>query len=89
MKLLARAGTVSKSLREEPGVPEPTGGTKMVRVNADVAEWLGAIYDVTGEPSAQVLDPMIRADLFARFKQIEPAWLEIKKARDRHRKDAE
>ena len=67
--------------------PDPeSGGTSLVRVNADIAGWLGAIHLVTGQTAAQTLDPLIRPAVYIRFKEIESAWREIVKARSRHRK---
>lgn len=58
------------------------GGTKMVRVFADVADmasWVGRVEDV---PVAQLLDPMIRASLVAKYEAYRPEIERIKKAEE-------
>ncbi len=58
------------------------GGTKMIRVFADVADmasWVGRVEDT---PVAQLLDPMVRASLVAKYEAYRPEIERIKRAEE-------
>ena len=69
--------------------PEDEGGTRQVRVAGDLADMLGEIHDVTGEPTAQFLDPLIRASIEAEHVRLLPVIAAMKKARKRGRPQPE
>lgn len=53
-----------------------------VRVHADLGDMISGILEVEGEITcAQLLDPMLRAQITARFKKHEAAILKIRAAR--------
>lgn len=68
--------------RGRPMKPEGSGDetTKMVRLANDVAEMIGWIVKVDGGTAAQLLDPLIRAPIQARYRQIQPQVERIKQA---------
>jgi hypothetical protein len=51
-----------------------------IRVNADLGEMIAWIVRVEETTTAQLLDPMLRAQIVARYKKIEAAVEEIKAA---------
>lgn len=57
-------------------------GTRMVRLYNDVADMIGWIVELEGGTAAQLLDPLIRGPIIARFERIKPQVQKIKKARD-------
>jgi hypothetical protein len=54
--------------------------TKHTRVFMDVAEWIGWIVRIEGGSSAQLLDPLIRSPIGARYKRIEHLVEQVKQA---------
>ena len=59
----------------------PGGSTRQVRVKSDVAEWLGWIYDIEGVESSELLDPLVRGPVLARYKRIEADVEKVKRTR--------
>lgn len=78
---MAKSGG-SRMARDEPG-------TRLVRVNADIAEWIGWIVELKGGTSARLLDPLVRKPIKKSFEEIEADVTVIKKARAKHRQDEE
>lgn len=70
--------------RGRPSKEDSSGdaGTRMVRLYNDVADMVGWIVELEGGTAAQLLDPLIRAAILARYKRIEPQVIKIKKARE-------
>lgn len=65
------------------GRPKKADGdqaTKHVRLFEDIAEWVGWIVRIEGGSSSQLLDPLVRAPILARYKKIEHLVEEIKGA---------
>jgi hypothetical protein len=65
------------------GRPKKSDGdqaTRHVRLFEDLAEWVSWIVRVEGGSSAQILDPLLRAPLYARFKKHEKVIEAIKAA---------
>lgn len=56
-------------------------GTRQVRVPEDLADMLTGIIEVEGGSVADILDPIARPAIVARFQQIEPALRTIRAAR--------
>lgn len=69
----------------EGGPPEEDGGTRQVRVAGDLAAMLGEIHDVTHEPTAQFLDPLIRGSIVSEHDRLRPVIESMKKARKKGR----
>jgi hypothetical protein len=71
----------------------PTGdgerGTKQVRLMEDLAEKCAYIVKVEGGTTAQLLDPMIRDEVEARYERHRPAIEKIKAAEEELRKVVE
>lgn len=70
-----------KRMTGRPKGGDGDAGTRQVRVNADLGEMLGWIYEIEGEKSAVILDPLIRATITGRYKRIEATVEKIKKRR--------
>ena len=65
------------------GRPRKSDGdqaTRHVRLFEDIAEWVKWVVRVEGGSSAQLLDPLIRAPILARYKKHEKAIEAIKAA---------
>ncbi len=60
-------------------------GTRLVRVNGDLAEMIGWIVELKGGSSAKLLDPLIRKEIKDEFGTIAREVDVIKKARAKHR----
>lgn len=56
-------------------------GTRQVRMHEDLADMLAGIIEVQGGSVAEILDPIARPEIVARFQQIEPALKTIRAAR--------
>jgi hypothetical protein len=63
-------------------------GTRLVRVNGDMAEMIGWIVELKGGSSAKLLDPLIRKGIKEEFATIAREVEVIKKARSKHRPGA-
>jgi hypothetical protein len=64
-------------------------GTKMVRINADLVNMLSWIARLESISTAQLIDPLIRGPVEARFKLIEKEVAEIKLQEEKvHRLEA-
>lgn len=57
-------------------------GTRQIRVFDDLADKLSWIVRVLDTSTAQLLDPMIRADIESLYQRHEPAILRIKAAEE-------
>lgn len=68
---------------------ESAAKTQQVRVNGDLAKMLGDIYDVTGEPTAQFLDPLIRASVQAEYDRLRDLIEKIERVRKKGRPSPE
>ncbi len=58
------------------------GGTRHLRVYGDLADMVGWIVRIEKTSSAKLVDPLIRPQITARYKQIEKLVEQIKKAED-------
>lgn len=57
-------------------------GTHQIRVNADLGEMIAWILRIEGGTSAVLLDPMLRAQVTARYKRYEKEIDELRAAED-------
>lgn len=57
--------------------------THQIRVNADLGEMIAWIARVEDTTTSQLLDPMLRAQILARYKKHESAIDKIKEAEER------
>lgn len=62
--------------------PDDEAATRMIRVFGDVGRMMSWITRVTGESSAQYLDPLIRQKIVADFATFYPQILALKRAED-------
>ena len=80
------AAPMARSNRGRPTKEEGAAETKLIRVHGDVAEMIGWIVELQGIKTANLLDPLIRPAVLARYKQIEPEVEAVKKLREAARK---
>lgn len=64
------------------------GATATVRVFADLAEMIGWIVRLEGTPSSNLIDPLIRPQITARFETLRKDIDAIKRIESRHKGDA-
>lgn len=57
----------------------------MVRVADDIADMLSWLSDIEGTNIADILDPLVRPQVTARFERIRPTVEAIKAAKAKHR----
>lgn len=69
-----------------PTTGEGDRGTRQVRVMEDIAEMCGWIVRVEGGTTAQLLDPMVRAEIEARYERHRAAIEKIRAAEEELRK---
>ncbi len=62
--------------------PRPTP-TKMVRVQSDLADMLSAIIEVDGEAISDILDPLIRPQITARYANVKERYEAIQKLKNK------
>ena len=77
---------MARGNRGRPTKEEGSAETRMIRIHGDLAEMIGWIVELQGLKTANLLDPLLRPAILARYKQIEPEVLAIKKLRDAARK---
>ena len=58
---------------------EQSDFTRLVRVNADLADMIAWIVRIQGGTAAQLLDPLLRPFVHAKFEQIKPMVEQIAK----------
>lgn len=58
------------------------GKARMVRLQNDIADMISWIVKLEGGTAAQLLDPLIRGPIKARYKRIEPQVKKIKQAQE-------
>ena len=78
------AGRRKKSAR--PKRADETGGTTMIRVNADLAEMIAWVARLENTTAAQLVDPLVRAPVSAKYARHTVAIEKIKKAEENVRK---
>lgn len=69
-----------------PRKEEPPQETRQVRVFTDIAEMLSWIVRIEGGSTANLLDPLIRGPILARFKTHEDVVTKIRAAEDEARR---
>lgn len=63
------------------------GKARMVRLQNDMADMISWIVKLEGGTAAQLLDPLIRGPIKARYKRIEPQVKKIKQAQEEARQN--
>ena len=69
-----------------PKRADETGGTTMIRVNADLAEMIAWVARLENTTAAQLVDPLVRAPVTAKYAKHTAAIEKIKKAEENVRK---
>lgn len=80
MVIVLKAHMASKQGRPKAG-SEP-GDTRLVRMHGDLADMIGWIVRLKGGSAASLLDPMVRPQITALYKVLEPAIKKIKEAEE-------
>jgi hypothetical protein len=69
---------MSQKQREKKG----ENGTRQIRVYDDLADMIGEIIDVEGGTAAALIDPLLRPQISAKHRQLEPEIQKIRKAKE-------
>jgi hypothetical protein len=81
--------TMASTQRGRPPKDEDEG-TRMVRLYTDLADMIGWIVKLSGKKgytAAQLVDPLLRPQIVARYDQIKPQVDKIKKAQAEAKKN--
>jgi hypothetical protein len=71
-----------KGSKPRPAPAADETGTRQVRVNGDIGEMIGWIYEIEGVSSAVLLDPLVRPQVTARYERIRATVEKIKRRRE-------
>lgn len=77
---LARMGPRMGRQRGGAGADDGDRGTHQIRVHSDLGEMISWIIRVEGGTTANLLDPMLRAQILTRFERYKDEIEELKKA---------
>ncbi len=69
-----------------PRRADEAGGTTMIRVNADLAEMIAWVARLENTTAAQLVDPLVRTPVAAKYTKHSAAIEKIKKAEENVRK---